>query len=387
MRYLILGGGLQGSACAYDLLRQEDTTAVTIADVRSEPSSDLLPEDPRLTWETADFTKKLRIGRLMAEHDVVLSAAPYYFNADMARLAIQHGRHFSDLGGNTDIVFRQLEMDDEARASGSTVVPDVGLAPGIVDVLGAEGIRRLDEARSVRMYVGGLPEHPEPPLDYQVVYSLEGALDYYTTPSWIVRDGERRQVDALSEVEELEFEELGTLEAFHTGGGASVLPWHYEGRVRELYYKTLRYPGHADIMRTVRELGLLSQERVDVEGGRVRPRDVFIACVQPRLTRPEEPDLVALRVVAEGRRDGRPVTLTWELLDRQDPETGIKAMERCTGFTLSIVGRMLAQGVIERPGVLPPDEAIPADALVEELARRDVRIRFREELREESPEE
>lgn len=378
MRFLVLGGGLQGTACAFDLLRQDAVTAVTIADVREEPPTDFLSGDSRLAWRTADFQDEDEVAELVGAHEVVLSAAPYYLNADLARLAIERGRHFSDLGGNTGIVFRQMEMDEEARASGSTVVPDVGLAPGIVNVLAAEGIRRLDRAESIRMYVGGLPQNPEPPLGYQVVYSLEGALDYYTTPSWVIRDGKRQQVDALSELEQLEFEELGTLEAFHTGGGASVLPWRFEGHVDELYYKTLRYPGHAGTMRAVRELGLLSQDPVEVDGVRVAPRDVFIACVEPRLTRPEEPDLVALRVVAEGVRDGREAKLIWDLLDREDPETGITAMERCTGFTLSIVGLMMGRGTIEGPGVLPPDEGVPAGALIEELAERGIEIRFRE---------
>ncbi len=383
MDMLVLGGGLQGSACAHDLLRQEDVDRVTVADVEPDGLPDfLLPADPRLEAAAVDFEDEAAVGELMAAHDVVLSAAPYRFNAELARLAVDAGVDYSDLGGNTEIVFRQLEMDGAARETGATVIPDVGLAPGMVDVLAAEGVRRLDEAESVLMYVGGLPQHPEPPLNYQVVYSLEGTLDYYTTPSWVLRDGRRVQVEALSEVEPVTFDEVGELEAFHTAGGASTLPWRYEGEVDRLEYKTLRYPGHAEIMRAVRELGLLDEEPVRVDGPdgpvEVAPRDVFVACASPRLTRPEEPDLVALRVVARGRRDGRPARLTWELVDREDEATGVTAMMRCTGYTLSIVGLMLGRGEIDEAGVFPPDRILPTDGYLEELAGRGVRIRYEE---------
>ncbi|MFQ5890863.1 MAG: saccharopine dehydrogenase family protein [Gemmatimonadota bacterium] len=378
MKILVLGCGLQGSACAFDLLAQEDVGRVTIADIRPDRGAPFLPDDERLRRAAVDFSDEAATRALMAEHDVVLSAAPYYFNGPLARMAIECGSDFSDLGGNTQIVFEQLEMDPEARAAGCTVIPDVGLAPGMVNVLAAEGIRRLDEVDSVRMYVGGLPQNPQPPLNYQVVYSLEGALDYYTTPSWIIRDGHPQQIDALSEVEELEFGVLGTLEAFHTGGGSSTLPWRYEGRVKRLEYKTLRYPGHAEMMRSIRQLGLLSNEPICLDGREVVPRDVFIACVTPLLTRPEEPDLVALRVIARGKKRDGLSTHTWDLLDRRDEETGITAMMRCTGFTLSIVGLLMGRDVIDRSGVLPPDECIPADIYLRELAARGIHVCYQE---------
>lgn len=379
MEILVLGGGLQGSACAHDLLRQEDVAGVTVADLAPGSRADFLEPGPRLEERRLDFEDGDAVAEAMRAHDVVLSAAPYHLNGRLAELAVETGTDYSDLGGNTEIVFGQLELDGAAREAGCTLVPDVGLAPGLCDVLAAEGIRRLDEVDRVAMYVGGLPQHPEPPLDYQVVYSLEGALDYYTTPSWILRDGERRRVEALSEVEPVSFEELGELEAFHTAGGASTLPWRYEGRVERLEYKTLRYPGHARIMRAIRDLGLLSEEPVRVDGVEVAPRRVFLACATPRLTRPEEPDLVALRVVAEGRADGRRVRHVWELVDYGDEATGITAMMRCTGYTLSIVGLMLGRGELDEPGVHPPDEILPAEAYLGELSDRGVRARHREE--------
>jgi lysine 6-dehydrogenase len=372
MHILVLGGGLQGSACAYDLLTQDDVASVTIADIREGERAPFVPNDPRLRSLQLDFSDGSAVAEAMADKDVVLSAAPYYFNPEMTRLAIHAGADYSDLGGNTDIVFEQLDMSGAAVESGSTVIPDVGLAPGMVNVIAAEGIRRLDKVESVKMYVGGLPQHPEPPLNYQVVYSLEGALDYYTTPAWIIRDGKPVEVDALSEIEEVSIDGLGPLEAFHTGGGTSTMPWRYNGRVERLEYKTLRYPGHADIMRDVRALGLLENEPIRVRDVEVRPRDVFIRCVTPHLTRPDDPDMVVLRVTATGTANGRHVTHRWNLLDRKDEKTGITAMERCTGYTLSITGLLMGRDVIDKPGVMLPDEVIPTGTLLEELGRRGV---------------
>ncbi|MDH3297520.1 MAG: saccharopine dehydrogenase NADP-binding domain-containing protein [Gemmatimonadota bacterium] len=375
MKMLVLGGGLQGSSCSYDLLQQDDVELVTLADVRADAGAGFLKSDPRLERVALDFSDEAATRRLMAEHDVALSAAPYFFNGTLAKLAIEAGCDYSDLGGNTEILFGQLEMSDAAQEAGCTLIPDVGLAPGMVNVLAAEGIRRLDEIEVVKMYVGGLPQHPVPPLNYQVVYSLRGMLDYYTTPSWVIRDGKPFQVEALSEIEHVEFGELGTLEAFHTAGGSSILPWRFEGRVDQLEYKTLRFPGHAEQMRLIRDLGLLSADPVDVKGARIVPRDLVVAVLRPLLTR-AEPDQVVLRVTATGTKDGSRVTHRWDLLDREDEEAGISAMERTTGFTLAVVGLLMGRSVIHATGVMPADEGIPADVYLAEMANRGIDIRY-----------
>jgi lysine 6-dehydrogenase len=378
MRFLVLGGGLQGSACAFDLLGQDDVESVIIADLRPERPRAVSSDERRLDLLEVDFADEAQVRRAMEGRDVVLSAAPYAFNNDLARLAIESGCNYSDLGGNTEIVFQQLAMSDRAVEAGCTVIPDMGVAPGLTNVLAAEATRRLDSTAELRMYVGGLPENPRPPLNYQIVFSLEGAIDYLTTPSWILSEGRLKQQEPLSDLELLKFEGLGTLEAFHTAGGASTLPWRFENRVDYLAYKTLRYPGHAQIMGAIRDLGLLSDDPVTVAQQEIVPRDVFIAAATPQLIRPGEPDLVVLRVVAKGESAGETKVLTWNLVDREDPETGITAMMRCTGFTLSIVGLLIGRGVIDETGVLAPDEGIPYESVVEELDKRGVRIAFEE---------
>jgi lysine 6-dehydrogenase len=377
MKMLVLGAGLQGCACAYDLLQQPAVRQVTLADLRPDTLPQFLAGDwnGRLRPVRLDVTDLAAVQETMRGHAAVMSAIPYYYNGPMARAAVDVGCHFSDLGGNTEIVFEQKKLQDQALAKGVSVIPDCGLAPGMVNILAAEGIRRLERAEQVKIFVGGLPQSPEPPLNYQIVYSLEGALDYYTTPSWILRGAKPVQVDALSEVEPVDFPSpVGTLEAFHTGGGISTLPFAYEGKVDVMEYKTLRYPGHVAIMRPIRELGLLGLKPLEVKGQTVVPRDVFIAAVHPKLHKPQSRDLVALQVQVSGRKEGRQHTVRFRLIDYYDAEHGISAMMRTTGYSLSITGQMQADGRIKEKGVRTPDEAVPFRAYVEELGRRGVRI-------------
>src|SRR6266568_3117220 len=375
MRMLVLGAGLQGSACAYDLLQRPEVERVTLADLHPRRAAPFLKKkkDKRLVTARLDAKSGPRLRKLMRGHDAVMNALPYYFNYPVAKAAVALGLHCADLGGNTEIVQKQKTLHAAAQKKRVSIIPDCGLAPGMVNIIAAEGIKRCGDADSVKIFVGGLPQHPEPPLNYQIVYSLEGALDYYTTPSWVLRDGKPARVDALSELEHVTFPPpVGELEAFHTGGGISTLPWAYEGKVRTMEYKTLRYPGHIGIMRPIRELGLLDLTPVKVKGKEVVPRDAFIATVSPKLTKPEGRDLVALRVEVRGR-NGK--TVAWQLLDYSDEARGISAMMRTTGYSLAVTGMMQVDGRITAKGVHTPDEAVPFAEYVSELAKRGVAIR------------
>jgi lysine 6-dehydrogenase len=377
MRMLVLGAGLQGSACAYDLLQDNAVSEVRLADLHVGHLPPFLApySGSRLIPTPLDVRDREAVLALMRGCSAVMCALPYYLNFEMTRLAIEAGAHFCDLGGNTEIVNQQRELDPDAKAKQLTVVPDCGLAPGMVNILAEYGIRQLDETKSVRIFVGGLPQHPEPPLNYQIVYSIEGVLDYYTTLSWVLRDGKRTRVEALSEIEPIRFGEVGELEAFHTAGGLSTMAFRYEGKVPTMEYKTLRYPGHAKAMEFVRALGLLDTQPVDVDGKQIVPRKAFIASAQPKLTKKNGKDLVALRVIVEGTKDGQPRKLEWELVDRYDEKNGISAMMRTTGYSLAITGMMQARGEVRPFGVHTPDEAMPGKRYIEELAKRGVMIR------------
>jgi lysine 6-dehydrogenase len=287
---------------------------------------------------------------------------------------VESGVHFTDLGGNTEIVQQQKQLHDAAVARGVSIVPDTGLAPGMVNVIAQHGIDQFDAVESVKLYVGGLPQVPEPPLGYQIAYSIEGMVDYYTTQSLVVRDGQPTTVTALSELEPVTFGEgVGTLEAFHTAGGLSTMVYRYAGKIPVMEYKTLRYPGHVAIMRAIRDLGLLDTVPVDVKGQQVSPRDVFVKVAGDHL-RKGKPDLVALRVTVTGTRDGQRHTRAWEVVDRYDATHGVSAMMRTTGYTLSITGQLQAGGAIPA-GVHTPDECMPTARYFDMLGARGIAVR------------
>jgi len=376
MRMLVLGAGLQGTACTYDLLKNPSVTHVLLADVRIGALPAFLAPfvGSRLETIALDVRDTDAVRALFARCDAVMSAIPYYFNAPLAALAVDIGVHFADLGGNTDIVQQQKKLHETAKAKGVSVIPDTGLAPGMVNVIAQHGIDQFDTVESVKLFVGGLPQTPEPPLGYQIAYSIEGMVDYYTTESLVVRNGQPAHVTALSELESVHFAEpVGELEAFHTAGGLSTMVYRYAGVIPTMEYKTLRYPGHARIMAAIRDLGLLGNDAVNVKGQQVVPRDVFVRVAGEKL-RKGKPDLVVLRVVVRGAKHGVTSTRSWEVVDRSDTEHGISAMMRTTGYTLSITGQLQASGAITA-GVHTPDECIPAERYFAMLGEREVMVR------------
>jgi lysine 6-dehydrogenase len=201
--------------------------------------------------------------RLMHGHDATLSAVPYFLNLGLARAAVEARCHFADLGGNNTVVQQELALSKKAEKRGVAIAPDCGLSPGMASILGGELVRRLGgRADALRLYVGGLPERPTPPFHYQLVFSVEGLINEYVEPARILRKGKLTTIDPLTEPEDFEITGFPPLVAFHTSGGTSTLPETFEGRVGECFEKTLRYPGHYDLLCELKELGLFSSEKM-----------------------------------------------------------------------------------------------------------------------------
>ena len=375
MKFLVLGGGAQGSACAFDLLQRPEVDRVVLADLdMDEPRPFLKPfVGGALEIVTLDATDWVAVRSAMDDVDGVASALPYHFNLDMAGLAIESKVHFCDLGGNTEIVDQQRKLTAEAQEEHVSVVPDCGLAPGMVNILAQGGIDALDETESVKIYVGGLPQIPEPPLNYQLLYSLEGVLDYYTTPVLVLEDGEVIDKEPLTGRETVTFEALGELEAFLTAGGISRMPDRYRGLISSMSYKTLRYPGHCVLMKAMRDLGLMDLKPVEIGGVSVVPRDVLIKILDAKLRKPSSKDLVVMRVITEGFVEGVSRTVTYEMVDYYDQDQEITAMMRTTGYSLAATAYLQSAGVIPR-GVHTPSECIPAEAYIQQLAERGIVI-------------
>lgn len=383
MRFLVLGAGYQGLAAALDLARAPDVEEVVIADVeaaRARRAADRLQGSRApVRAETLDAANEPRLAERLRGYDVVISAVPYFLNLSLTKAAIEAGVSFCDLGGNTDLVREQEALDERARDADVTIVPDCGLAPGMANVLARAGIGRLDRADEVHIRVGGLPARPRPPLDYMMVFSMYGLLNEYLGFASALRGGKRVEIETLTEVEELTFPKpVGKCEAFVTLGGTSTMPWTFEGKVKTLDYKTVRYPGHAEKIRLLRDLGLLETTPVPVDGVPVSPRALFAAVVEPLLTFPNEPDLVVMRVVVAGMKDGKRREISFEMLDRMDMKRGVSAMMRTTAYPTTAAALMMARGEVPFRGVAAMERAIPAEAFLKEIGRHELKITVRE---------
>ena len=380
MRVLVLGAGRMGLGAAYDLAHNsEGVGRVTVADVdeaRARAVCETL-RDPRLRPAQVDIADGARVVALMRGHDAVISCVPYFYNLPLARAAVEARTNFCDLGGNNAVVDAELALDPEARAAGVNLVPDCGLAPGMVSVLAAHGAARFETLSELHIRVGGLPQTPRPPLDYQIVFSVEGLINEYVERARVIRRGELVEVESLTELESLDFPApFGRMEAVQTSGGTSTLPETFLGRVRELDYKTVRYPGHCEKFKLLADLGLTASDPVAAGGVSVAPRRLLGEMLYRRLPA-DEPDVVLARIEFVGSLagdEGRASRLRYDIIDRFDERAGLSAMQRTTSFPASIIAQMMARGEMTQKGAVPQERCVPPDAFVAELARRDIHI-------------
>jgi lysine 6-dehydrogenase len=376
MRMLVLGAGRMGLGAVHDLASQPDVTEVTVADADAAKARHVADrvKHGKVKAVQIDVKDNAAVVGLMRGHAAAISCVNYWYNEPLARAAIAAGSHFCDLGGNNDVVARELELDREARAAGVNVIPDCGLAPGMVAVLVAHAVARFEQLDGIHIRVGGLPQDPKPPLDYQLVFSVEGLINEYIEPARTIRDGKIAVVESMTEIESLEFPApFQRMEAFQTSGGTSTLPDTFLGRVRDLDYKTIRYPGHCVRFKTMIDLGLCGSDPIEVGGKSVVPRRVFGELLVQNLPH-DEPDVVLVRVEVSGRSGKAAKRLRYDIIDRQDPATGLSAMMRTTAFPASIVALMMARGQTTGKGALPQERCIPPDVFMSELSRRNIRV-------------
>ncbi|MCX7750949.1 MAG: saccharopine dehydrogenase NADP-binding domain-containing protein [Candidatus Bipolaricaulota bacterium] len=361
--YVVIGAGRQGVAAGYDLARHGDAERITLVDCHAQAAHGGAERLNRLLGRSVaearvgDASQPETLAPLLREADGLLSAAPYRFNLGLAHLAIATKTSMVDLGGHTGIVREEIALDREAKRAGVALVPDCGMGPGMNVTLALAAMDLLDEPEEVRIYDGGLPENPMPPWNYALLFSAEGLVNEYEGEAYFLRGGKVTPIPALEELEEVEIPPLGTLEAFVTSGGLSTMPWTYEGKLRVLENKTLRYPGHCGLLRGLRALGLFGREPIPVGKSAVVPRDLLIALLERALADPEVRDVCLIHVRARGRKAGRPAEARVTLVDRYDPGTGFRAMEKLTGWHAAIVLALAVRGEIP-PGATPIERAL-----------------------------
>jgi len=378
--YAVLGAGRQGTAAAYDMARWGDARRVFLADYDLEIARRAAERVNKLIGQTiaqpvqVDVTDLKAVERALAGVDAFLSAVPYYYNLDITQVAVRARAHMCDLGGHTGIARQQHGFDAQARDAGISIVPNCGQVPGMGTTLMVYAIELLDEAVDVYMWDGGLPQNPKPPFNYLLTFHIAGLTNEYAEPAVFLRDWKVTEVQPMTELETVEFPEpIGSLEAFVTGGGTDTMPWTFEGRLRTLQNKTLRYPGHFVQLRAFYDLGLWNLTPIRVGDVEVVPRDVFHALFEPQVTIPGAKDTFIVRVKAVGKKDGRDAKAVVEVIDYFDEETGFTAMERGTGWSAAIVAEMMTRGQTPR-GAGGVETQVPARPFVEELNRRGINV-------------
>nr|BCX00294.1 MAG: saccharopine dehydrogenase [Bacteroidota bacterium] len=381
MKIALLGAGQMGRAVLADLLRNPAVTQVRVFENHSAHLNEIRERfsDARLLLYRVDVRDRPSLERLLRGVNAIISCLPYTFNPSMARLAVELGISFCDLGGNDKAASEELALAREAQMAGIWILPNCGLAPGLTNILVMHGMEQFDEVDTISIRVGNLPLEPRPPFYFQLTFSGERLLDEYTQPVEIIRNGQLFTVEPLEELEYVDFPEpFGRLEAFLTAGSLSTLPRMLLGRVHHLEYKSLRYPGHRDMMRALFALGLAENRLIDVRST-LTYRDLLLRRLQRALAF-RDPDAVLVHIHLSGRRGGQTASLLYTLVDRYSEAEGLSAMTRATAFPISVIGQMLAMGQIPGSGAAPPEQVVPREAFLEAVRERGLEIETRWEI-------
>jgi lysine 6-dehydrogenase len=376
-KFFVIGAGRQGTAAAYDLAKNPETEKVILADALKHRAEDSCSRINQLVGRSVAVAEQVEIKNakdlvsFLKQADAAVSAVPYYNNLEIARCAIEAGTSMCDLGGNTELVFRELELDEQAQQRKITIVPDCGMVPGLGTSVCTYAMSLVDQPEEVFLFDGGIPKNPQPPWNYILTFHFEGLINEYSGTTEFLREGKIVSVPCFEEYELVDFPEpIGQLEAFTTAGGTSTAPRTFLGKLKTYQNKTLRYKGHFQQWKTLRDAGLFEEKSVTVGSKEVRPRDVLEAVLNPKIiARPGEEDVCIIRGQCIGLREGKRMEAIVDLFDYYDPETKFTSMERTTGFHAAMVAFALAANQI-RPGAIPVELAIPGRQIIEGCKQR-----------------
>lgn len=358
MDILILGGGLVGGPIALDLSKEKDFT-VSVADLNKD-ALERIEGKNGIRTVVADVTNHGALKELLDSCDLVVNAVPGFLGFGTLQLIIAAGK------SGVDIAFMPEEfwkLDGEAKSNNVTIIPDMGVAPGWSNMLCGYATKLLDKTDSLKILVGGLPKVRKWPYQYKAVFSPVDVIEEYTRPSLMVENGRKVIKPALTEPERIEMEGVGTLEAFNSDGLRSLahtldVPWMVE--------KTLRYPGHRELMEILRETGFFSQEEIEVSGKKVKPLDLASKLLfREWKLNPGDEDITVMKIIAEGKKDDKKAKLTFDLYDEYDRASGVHSMARTTGYTAAMAVRMLAKGMVREKGIILAEKLAKDASLVE----------------------
>src|SRR2546425_12401069 len=376
MRILVVGCGKVGSEIARDLAGSDEVDSLVAMD---DSSQNLKLLRKRVTGKIQtvklNISQRKRLHGLLGKVDLVCGALPGRLGFDLISEQVKPGRDIVDISYTPREAFL---LQAKAKEAGCRVVPQCGVAPGFTNMCVGDASRRLDHMKSVEIFVGGLPEKPEPPLNYRIVFSLEDVVNEYSRPVLVIEEGKRKKVDALSGRGLTSFPGVGRLEYFLTDGLGS-LPRSFP-RTREMHEFTLRYPGHADMMSTLRVLGFFERNSVNVDGGEAEPRRLTIELLRRAMSRGSPEDFLALRVDVKGLSRGKKTHLRYQLLDHYNRRSGVSAMARTTAYPCTSVALLMGRGKIKETGIITPERIAQDERLFQSvlgrLAERGVKMKM-----------
>ena len=345
MKVIVLGSGKIGSVIAKDFSKTGAEITMSDIDINRASKAAKAIQGNSVVFDTADHPSMVKILR---DYDLVLSALPGDYGFAALKACIEAGKNVIDVSFTPE---DPTTLDVDAKKAGITIIPDCGVAPGLSNMLVGYGASQLDAVEEAKIMVGGIPEKEVPPLGYTITWSADGLIDEYIRDVSIVKDGKALQVPALSGLENIEFPGVGTLEAFYTDGLRTLVQSFPEAK--NLYEKTLRYPGHVEKVKLLRELGFFDEDMVKVQGTDVMPKMVSARVFERSLTKPEIGDLLAMMIEVNGVKSGKSKGFRYHVLEYHDHETGVSAMARTTAYTASIVAGIFVDGGVQGKGVIP----------------------------------
>jgi lysine 6-dehydrogenase len=377
MKIIILGAGLMGRAIAFDLINFSNFEKISFIDINKSNLNltKKIFKNKKINYKLLDVSNRANIRKKFEENDIVISAVPYYYNYLLTKIAIDTNTHFIDLGGNNTIVQKQKTLDKSAKKAKIKVIPDCGLAPGIVSIITRDIVNYYDSVDYVKLRVGGLPKDPIPPFNYQFVFSPNGLINEYIQDAIVLENKKIVFKKPMTELEKIIFPEpFGEMEAFITSGGCSTLPYTFRYIIKYLDYKTIRYPGHSEKFKLLLDLGLGSDRIVKINGFKIKPRKILIKILKKLIPETGE-DVVLIKVFSKGVKNNIKIKTEYTLIDYFDKKNKISSMMRTTGYPVSIIAQMIEQNIIDKYGVFTSEEIINPKYFFKELERRGIMIK------------
>lgn len=346
-KILVLGGGLVGKPMALDLAN-DTNLKVSLADISKTNLNSIT--DDRIHKIQVDLSKEEELKALVTDYDLLINAVPGFMGFSTLKTCIEQGKDVVDIAFYPEDVFNLKEL---AIKKGVRVIADMGVAPGMSNLLVGYVASKLDSVKNVEIYVGGLPKVRVKPWEYKAVFSPTDVIEEYTRPARLVENGKIVTRPALTEIELMDFEGIGTLESFNSDGLRSLM---FTVEAENMKEKTLRYPGYAEKIKLLADNGFFKPQKVDLKGMMVSPLELTSKLLFEKWKLGEdEVDLTVMKIIVEGKKGGKNLRYTYDLYDEKDTVSGIHSMARTTGYSATMAARLLLNDFYREKGITVPE--------------------------------